>query len=93
MKGEGLFFGTVVERHEIAHSSNYSVFHLVFEVSEKVLKLLEFLMLYVCYTLNLAESKVFGIKMNDRLLFTLMEIRDTAPSFEIMSLLLQKMWT
>lgn len=83
MKGEGLFFGTVVERREVAHSRNYSVFHLVFVVSQKVLKLLELIMLCVSYTLNLAESKEFGIKMNDRLLFSLMEIRDTAESFEI----------
>lgn len=70
MKGERLFFGTVVERHEVAHSSNYSVFHLVFVVSEKVLKLLELLMLCVCYTLNLAKSRECGIRMNDRLLLS-----------------------
>lgn len=36
MLGEGVgFFGTVVEKHEVAHSRNYDVFHLVFVVSEK----------------------------------------------------------
>lgn len=39
-----MFFGTVVEKREVAHSSNYN---LVFVVSEKVLELLALLMLRV----------------------------------------------
>lgn len=42
-----MFFGTVMEKHEVAHSSNQDVFHLLFMVSEKVLELLAFLMLCV----------------------------------------------
>lgn len=44
-----MFFGTVMEKHEAAHSSNYDVFHLVFVVSLKVLELLELLMLGVTH--------------------------------------------
>lgn len=40
-------FGAVMEKHEVAHSCNYSVFHLLFVVSEKVLELLVLLMLCV----------------------------------------------
>lgn len=50
MIGEVVLFGTVVEKQEVAHSSNYDVFHFIFVVSEKVLELLALLMFCVIAT-------------------------------------------